>query len=113
VTIILVVGQDRGFALAFAPEVVAHLDTIERKLHSGIRKQIRLRLSSEPEKETRNRKPLDVPAVFGAQWELRFGPGNRFRVFYEVDAEARTVTILAIGVKDRNVLRIGAEEHRT
>ena len=105
--------QGRGFALIFAPEVVAHLETIERKFHSLIRKQIRFRLASEPEKETRNRKPLDVPALFGAQWELRFGPGNRFRVFYEVDTNARTVTILAIGVKDRNVLRIGAEEHRT
>ena len=105
--------QDRGFTLIFAPEVVAHLETIERKFHSLIRKQIRLRLSSEPEKETRNRKPLDVPAALGAQWELRFGPGNRFRVFYEVDAQARTVTILAIGVKARNTLRIGAEEHRT
>ena len=99
--------------MIFAPEVVAHLETIERKFHSLIRKQIRFRLASEPEKETRNRKPLDVPAPFGAQWELRFGPANRIRVFYEVDTNARTVTILAIGVKDRNVLRIGAEEHRT
>ena len=105
--------QGRGFALIFAPEVVAHLETMDRKFHGLIRKQIRFRLASEPEKETRNRKPLDVPARFGAQWELRFGPGNRFRVFYEVDTNARTVTILAIGVKDRNVLRIGAEEHRT
>ena len=105
--------RDRGFTLIFAPEVVAHLETIERKFHSLIRKQIRFRLASEPEKETRNRKPLDVPARFGAQWELRFGPGNRFRVFYEVDTNARTVKILAIGVKDKNVLRIGAEEHRS
>ena len=105
--------QGRGFALIFAPEVVAHLETIERKFHRLIRKQIRLRLSSEPEREIRNRKPLDMPASLGAQWELRFGPGNRFRVFYEVDAQARTVTILAIGVKARNTLRIGAEEHRT
>jgi len=107
------VRQDRGFALIFAPEVVAHLETIERKFHGLIRKQLRLRLTSEPEKDSRNRKPLDVPAPFGAQWELRFGPGNRFRVFYEVDREARTVTILAIGVKDRDVLQIGLEEYRT
>jgi len=109
----MVVSHERGFARVFAPEVVAHLDTIERKLHSQIRKQIHLRLSSEPEKETRNRKPLDVPAPYGPQWELRFGPGSRFRVFYEVDPVERTVVILAIGVKERNVLRIGAEEYRT
>lgn len=103
----------RAFEFVFAPEVVAHLDTIEPKFHRLIKKQIRLRLASEPQKESRNRKPLDMPAPLGAQWELRFGPANRFRVFYEVDADARTVTILAIGVKDRHVLRIGTEEYRT
>ena len=99
------------FALIFAPEAVEHLDNIERKFYSLIRRQIRLRLTSEPEKETRNRKPLDVPAPFGAQWELRFGPRNRFRVFYEVNLEARTVTILALGIKDGNTLRIGTEAY--
>jgi len=76
-----------------------------------IRKQIRLRLATEPETETRNRKPLDVPARHGAQWELRFGPSNRFRVFYQVDPDARTVTVLAVGVKDGNVLRVGRKEY--
>jgi mRNA-degrading endonuclease RelE of RelBE toxin-antitoxin system len=107
------VPSSHGFALLFAPEAAEHLDTIERKFHSLIRRQIRFRLTSEPEKETRNRKPLDVPAPFGAQWELRFGPRNRFRVFYEVNSDARTVTILAIGVKERSILRIGTEEYRT
>lgn len=97
----------------FAPEVVAHLDVIDRKFHSRIRKQICLRLSSEPDRETRNRKPLEVPAPYGAQWELRFGKRNRFRVFFEVDPDAKTVTILAIGVKERSVLRIGREEFGT
>jgi hypothetical protein len=44
------------------------------------------------------------------EWELRFGPGNRFRVFYEVDEKRFEVRILAIGVKDRNRLFIGGEE---
>ena len=64
----------------------------------------------EPDAETRNRKPLRQPAVFAAQWELRFGPGNRFRVFYEIDRENREVYILAIGVKERDRLVIGGEE---
>jgi mRNA-degrading endonuclease RelE of RelBE toxin-antitoxin system len=107
------VRRPGGFELVLAPEVVAQLETIEWKFHRLIRKQIRLRLTSEPEKESRNRKPLDAPAPYGAQWELRFVPANRFRVFYEVDPIAGVVTILAIGVKDRNVLRIGTEEYRT
>jgi mRNA-degrading endonuclease RelE of RelBE toxin-antitoxin system len=106
----MVVPASRQYALIFAPEVVQDLDGIDRKHHSFIRRQIRLRLSTEPEKEGRNRKPLEVPAPFGAQWELRFGPDNRYRVFYEVDPERRAVTILAIGTKIRDVLRIGREE---
>ena len=98
------------FKLFFAPQVVDDLDVIERKHHSLIRRHIRLHLTTQPEVDTRNRKPLEVPEPFGAQWELRFGPLNRFRVFYEVDAETAMVTILAIGVKDRGVLRVGREE---
>jgi len=100
-------------ALAFAPEVVHDLDLIECKYLSLLRRQIRLHLTTDPEGETRKRKMLEVPAPFGAQWELRLGPHNRFRVFYEVDLEAAIVTVLAIGVKDRSVLRIGREEYGT
>ena len=50
------------------------------------------------------------PGVLEAQWELRFGPDNRFRVFYEIDRENRTVYILAVGIKERNRLFIGGEE---
>jgi mRNA-degrading endonuclease RelE of RelBE toxin-antitoxin system len=64
----------------------------------------------EPDAETRNRKPLRQPAVFEAQWELRFGPDNRFRVFYEIDREGRRVYILAIGIKERERLFIAGEE---
>jgi hypothetical protein len=45
-----------------------------------------------------------------ADWELRLGPDNRFRVFYQIDAEGREVHILAVGVKDRERLYFGGEE---
>ena len=63
-----------------------------------------------PNKETRNRKPIEVPAPFGATWELRFGPGNCFRVFYEMDPAEQTVWVLAIGIKERDRLLIGGQE---
>jgi hypothetical protein len=53
---------------------------------------------------------LKRPISFGAQWELRFGPDNRFRVFYQVAADSREVRVLAVGVKDGNRLLIGGEE---
>ncbi len=75
-----------------------------------IRATLEEQLRFEPDAETRNREPLRQPAVLEAQWELRFGPDNRFRVFYEIDQESRAVYILAIGVKERERLLIGGEE---
>ena len=64
----------------------------------------------EPDVETRNRKPLRQPAPFAAQWEIRFGPNNRFRVLYDIDAQHRAVEIIAVGEKDGNRLIVGGEE---
>ena len=64
----------------------------------------------ESTSETRNRKALEEPASFGATWELRFGPKNSFRVFYDVNPDEKTVSVLAIGVKEGNRLFIGGEE---
>jgi mRNA-degrading endonuclease RelE of RelBE toxin-antitoxin system len=98
------------FALIYDPEVARHLKTIGRKYYSLLQRTIEKQLSYEPEKETRNRKPLRRPSVFGTAWELRFGPDNRFRVFYRTDRPSREVHILAIGIKVGNRLFVGEEE---
>jgi mRNA-degrading endonuclease RelE of RelBE toxin-antitoxin system len=99
------------YTLVFAPEVVDHLDAIERKLHRTLQRAINEQLTYTATTETRNRKPLEQPAPFDATWELRCGPDNRFRVFYDVAPEELTVLILAIGVKERDRLFIGGEEY--
>jgi len=98
------------FDLIYAPQVKTHLQAIERKYHLLIRRMIETQLQFEPNVETRNRKPLKRPMEAGADWELRFGPDNRFRVFYSVEQENRQVFILAIGIKRDNRLIIGREE---
>lgn len=98
------------FKLGFVPEVIDHLAAIERKHHRLIQKTLDEQLLYAPDQETRNRKPIEQPAPFGATWELRFGRGNCFRVFYEVNHTERVVWILAIGVKERERLLIGGEE---
>lgn len=45
-----------------------------------------------------------------ATWELRFGPENMFRVFYDVHVTTYEVHILAIGTKERDKLYVGGEE---
>ena len=102
----------RFFELIYDPEIDQHLAAIDRKYYSLIRKNIKEQLTYEPEIETRNRKPLQQPSVFGIAWELRFGPDNRFRVFYRIDANNRQVRILAIGTKVGNRLFIGREEFK-
>lgn len=100
-----------GYTLLYAPEVGEHVRNIEGKYHRLIRSCIAEQLRFTPERPTRNRKPLeDMPGPFGATWELRFGPDNRFRAFYEVVPEDKAVWILAIGVKVGNRLLIGGEE---
>ena len=87
-----------------------HLRAIEPKYHSVIRSEMEVQLLHEPDAEIRHRKPLKRPAYFGADWELRLGPDNCFRVFYQVNAESREVRVLAVGVKKRSQLFIGREE---
>jgi mRNA-degrading endonuclease RelE of RelBE toxin-antitoxin system len=74
----------------------------ERKIIvSGIREQ----LTHQPHVETKNRKPLrDNPL---ASWELRVG---KYRIFYEVDDTASTVSVVSVGHKGHNVLLIRGKE---
>lgn len=110
-TIIMVImARRRPFALVYDPEVKAHLRAIEPKYRGLIRIAIEEQLRFEPDTETRNRKPLQRPVAFEATWELRFGPENRFRVFYAVSHERQEVQILAIGAKQGNRLLVGGEE---
>jgi hypothetical protein len=106
-------ARRRKFALVFAPETVEHLEAIERKYHGLIERTIDEQLQYTPDRVTRNRKPLDEPGPYGATWELRFGPSNRFRVFYEVDSAAREVHALAVGVKEREKLLIAGKEYKS
>ena len=107
-TIIMVMGT--AYKLVYAPQVKQHLKAIEPKYFPLIRTKIETQLRLEPTVETRNRKPLKQQADFEGEWELRFGPENRFRVFYAIDVENHEVQILAIGVKKGNRLFIGGEE---
>ena len=98
------------FAIVYDVDVKEHLRAIERRNHELIRSAIEAELVHEPNVETRNRKPLKRPVAFEAQWELRCGPGNRFRVFYEIDVNRHEVHVLAIGIKQGDCLQIGGED---
>ena len=98
------------YTISYAPEIYKHLDWIEIKYHRLIATTIREQLSHMPATGTRNRKPLEEPAALGATWELRFGPKNSVRVFYDVNHDEKIVSVLAIGVKEGNRLFVGGQE---
>ena len=100
------------FKLVYDPDVTAQVRAIEPQYHSLIRHAIEQQLLFEPTVPTRNRKPLVELTHFGSAWELRFGPNNRFRVFYTVDEDRHEVQVLAIGVKRGSTLRVGGEEFK-
>lgn len=100
----------RGYEIIYDAQVNRHLRNIGTKYYTFIRKEIEKQLSYEPERETNNKKPLRPPSTLGTAWELRFGPENRFRVFYRIDPEQRAVYILAVGMKIKEKLLIGGKE---
>jgi mRNA-degrading endonuclease RelE of RelBE toxin-antitoxin system len=99
-----------SFELVYATQVKAHLKAIDRKYHSLIQREIENQLRFEPDIETRNRKPLTRAVEFEADWELRCGSNNRFRVFYEVNQTEREVYVIAVGIKRGNRVFIGGKE---
>jgi mRNA-degrading endonuclease RelE of RelBE toxin-antitoxin system len=108
--IMVIMARRHAYTLAFASEVTKHLRAIDAKYHALIREKIGQQLRFEPASETSNRKPLRQPAPFGATWEIRFGPDNRFRVLYDIDQDDRVVRIMAIGEKPKERLFIGGQE---
>ena len=62
-------------------------------------------LEHEPLRQTRSKKPLRPNEV--SRWELRI---DRFRVFYDADAENQVVLIKAVGWKEHNTLIIRGRE---
>src|SRR5579859_7589922 len=68
---------------------------------------IEQQLVAEPTKQTRNRKPLRPNDL--SKWELRV---STYRVFYDVDEAAKTVTVKAVGWKEHNALYIRGKEFK-
>jgi mRNA-degrading endonuclease RelE of RelBE toxin-antitoxin system len=105
-----IMARRRPYTLTYARGVTKHLKSIDAKYDRLIRETIEEQLQFEPRVQTKNRKPLRQPAPFAAEWEIRFGPDNRFRVLYDIDEEHRAVRIVAVGEKQGNRLIVGGEE---
>ena len=94
-----------AYVIEYSPEAKDHLRQLTARQQETVLDTVDRQLVNEAEVETRNRKPMRPNPV--APWELRIGD---LRVYYEVKREPKpTVTILAVGIKERNQVRIGGE----
>ena len=109
-TILAMARRRPRFAVIFDVLALDHMEAIERKHHALIRRTLAEQLTFDPDTPTKNRKPLVRETVIGAAWEVRCGPGNRFRIFYDVDRDRRMVVVLAIARKAGNPLFVGKEK---
>lgn len=92
------------YLIHMADETEEHLRTLSSRQQSTVLDGIEKHLTHEPSIVTRNRKLMRPNPL--APWELRIG---NLRVYYDVEEEDHIVYILAIGIKDRNQVRIGKE----
>ncbi|HUE71527.1 MAG TPA: hypothetical protein VMP01_11645 [Pirellulaceae bacterium] len=97
------------YVIVYSPEVVQHLAALTKAQQVQVLDQVQAQLTHQPTLPTRRRKFLRPNSL--AQWELRIG---NLRVFYDVEESASesqenpaVVSVKAVGIKERNVLRIG------
>ena len=108
--IILAMPRRPVFEVIFDALALDHMDAIGSTYDSLIRRTVDEQLIHEPDIPTRNRKPLPRETAIGATWEVRCGPGNRFRIFYDIHRDQRLVVVLAIARKVGNPLFVGREK---
>jgi len=93
------------YTIYYSEEVDGHLRALTPRQRSIALDAVRDRLPFEPTVETRNRKPLRENPL--APWELRVG---NLRVYYKVEESPKPIVyVLAIGVKERDQVRVGGE----
>ena len=94
-----------AYVIEYSPEAEGHMRWLTMRQQRIVLDTVDRQLLHQPNIETRNRKPMRLNPV--APWELRIGT---LRVYYEMKNEPELiVTILAIGLKERNEVRIGGE----
>jgi len=82
-----------------------HLRALTARQQAIVLDTVDKQLTHQPTRETTNRKPMRPNPV--VHWELRVG---NLRVYYDVEEQPEPVVyIRAVGVKERNRVRIGKE----
>ena len=91
------------YRIEYSPAAVTHIEVLSTSQRTAVLDGVDRQLSANPTVVTRNRKPMRPNSI--APWELRLGS---LRVYFDVFSEPEPlVVVLAVGVKERNAVRIG------
>lgn len=93
------------YRIEYSPDAEDHLRALTARQRAIVLDAVDEQLVYQPTVETRNRKPMRPNPV--APWELRIG---NLRVYYDVEEDPEPVVyVRAVGIKERNRVRIGKE----
>ena len=93
-----------NYRIEYSPDTEDHFRALKKHQQVIVLNTVEKQLQDQPTVETRNRKPMRPNPV--APWELRIG---NIRVYYDVDEGKHSVNIRAVGIKERNCVKIGKE----
>lgn len=94
------------YEIEYSPDAEDHLRRLKARQRAIVLDKVDEQLTYQPDVETHNRKPMRPNPV--APWELRIGD---LRVYYDFSQEPKKIVyVRAIGIKDRNIVRIGGKE---
>jgi mRNA-degrading endonuclease RelE of RelBE toxin-antitoxin system len=93
------------YRIEYSPDTEDHFLFLKKRQQVTVLDTVEKQLRYQPAVETRNRKPMRPNPL--APWELRIGD---LRVYYDIEDEPEHVVyIRAVGIKERNNVRIGKE----
>ena len=94
-----------AYKIEYSPESEAHLRFLTARQQAIVLDAVDEQLTYQPTVETKNRKLMRLNPL--APWELRNGD---LRVYYDVEEEPEAVVYInAVGIKERNQVRIAGE----
>lgn len=98
-----------SYRIQYSPTAEGHLRALTARQRANVFDAVDEQLAHDPAVQTRNRKPMRQNSV--APWELRLGD---LRVYYDIqEATEKLVTVVAIGIKERNRILIGGQEYQS
>lgn len=94
-----------SYSIEYSPLTEEHFRALTLRQQRIVLDGVDRQLTHEPTVETRNRKPMRPNPI--APWELRIG---ELRVYYDIEETPEPVVLIrAVGVKERNRVRIGKD----